>query len=154
MIRHVAFVCLLGLITPLLAQQSRRGDWSQVASLTTNQGIELHPFRGSRLRGRFLAATPQTISLDLQSGQRTFNRTDVRLIKVRRGSARIRNAGFGALIGGGIAGGVSAAALHRDFDDGLGAAITVLLTMIGAGVGFAVGLIPAAYGTLYEAQRP
>jgi hypothetical protein len=154
-VRPIVYLCLLMLLTPVLpAQEVKRGSWSQVAALTPGQRIELHPFKGNRVRGEVLSATPDGVSIELQSGQVTFDRRDVRVVKVRRGSSRFRNAAIGALIGGGIAGGVSAAALHRDNDDGMAAAITLILTMIGAGAGFAVGLIPTAYSDIYEAQRP
>ena len=153
--RHTAYFCLLTLYAPLMeAQEVRRGSWNQVAALTTGQRIEIHPFDGKRVRGRFRASDAESVSIDANKDIFTVKRADVRLLKVRRASGRVRNAGLGAAIGGGIGGGVTAGILHGDLDDSLAVAIILVMAVAGASAGFAIGLIPAAYNTLYEAQRP
>jgi hypothetical protein len=84
----------------------------------------------------------------------TVPRTDVREVKVRRASRRVRNGVIGAAIGAGVGAGATAIALRGDFDgDGLAAAIAVIVAMIGAGVGLGIGLAIPGYGTVYKAEK-
>jgi hypothetical protein len=155
MLPFSAYLCLLALgASQGLPPEVVRGSWSQVALLTPGQRVEVHPFTGKRVRGQFRSSDTETLSIEAKSGQISFKRTDVRVLKVRRGSGRVRNAAIGAAIGGGIAGGITIAVLHRDLDDSLAVAIILVMAASGAAIGFAIGMIPAAYNTIYEVNRP
>jgi hypothetical protein len=152
---RIALLCILLLLTSALqAQTVTGGSWSSVQLLSAGQDIEVHRFGMPRVSGNFVSATPDAVVVGQRSGRVMVPRTDVREVKVRRASRRLRNGAIGAAIGAGAGGGVTALALHRDFDgDGLAAAITVIIAMIGAGVGFGIGLAIPGYGTVYRAVK-
>ena len=153
---RIAFSCVLILLLPgVHAQTVKSGSWGSVQVLDVGQRIQVHSFGTDRVTGRFLSATPDSVVIRRGSGEVTIARADVQAVKTRRASTRLRNGAIGAAIGGGIAGGVTALAVREDFGsgDGLGAAITLVLALMGAGVGFVVGMIPPGYGSVYEATR-
>jgi hypothetical protein len=126
------------------------------------QNIEVHRFGAEPVSGKFLSVTPDVIVVGRGSGSVTVLRTDVRQVKARRASRRLRNGvvgaaigvGVGAAIGVGVGAGGTAFAVRGDFDgDGLAAALTVIVAMIGAGVGLGVGLTIPGYGTVYKAVK-
>ena len=80
-------------------------------------------------------------------------RSEVREIKLRRGSGRLKNAGIGAAVGAGVGAGLGLAVTGGDLED-LGAAVFALLTTVGTVAGFGLGFIPPGYGTIYKADQP
>ncbi|MEJ7608851.1 MAG: hypothetical protein WKF37_21900 [Bryobacteraceae bacterium] len=153
MMKTIAWLAIFSILAPALPGQTlKKGNWNQVAMLDVGQKLEIYPHSGDPVRGKFQSTTPENISILAGSRNLTTARSEVRVLKVRRKAGRLRNAWIGAAIGGGILGGITLAAVGGDLG-GLGAAVVGVLGGLGAFVGFVVGMIPAAYTTLYEVER-
>ena len=144
---------MLLLVPGAPAQTVTSGGWGSVQLLNEGQKIQIQRFTTDPVAGKFLSATPDAVVVRQRSGDMTISRTDVREVKARRASRRLRNGAIGAAIGAGAAAGVTALAVRDDFDggDGLGAAVTLVLGIMGAGVGFVVGMLSPGYGPVYKA---
>jgi hypothetical protein len=150
---RITVSCMLLLQLPgIQAQTVTGGSWGSVQLLDPGQKVQVQRFGTERVSGRFLSATVDSVVVRHRSAEVTIPRTEVQEFKARRASRRLRNGGIGAAVGGGVAGGVTALALSRDFDT-LAAGITLVLAAMGAGVGFVIGMSPPAYGTVYKATR-
>jgi hypothetical protein len=152
---RIAFLCILLLLAPEIQSQTvTGGSWGSVQLLNIGQNIEVHRFGTERVSGKFLSVTPDAIVVGRGSGNVTVPRTDVREVKTRRASRRLRNGVVGTATGAGVGAGATALALRGDFDgDGLAAAITVIVAMIGAGVGLGIGLAIPGHWTVYKAVK-
>jgi hypothetical protein len=151
---HKALSCMLMvLIASAQAQTVTEGSWGSVQLLNEGQKMQVHRFGTDSVTGKFLSATPDAVVVRQRSGNVTVLRTDVREVRARQASRRLRNGAIGAAIGAGAAGGVTALAVRDDFGEGggLGAGITFVLAMMGAGIGFVIGMLPPGYGPVYKA---
>ncbi len=80
-------------------------SWGSVQLINMGQNIEVHRFGAERVSGKFLSITSDAIVVGGGSGNVTVPRTDVREVKTRRASKRLRNGAVGAAIGAGVGAG-------------------------------------------------
>ncbi len=126
-----------------LRQRLQPGDRIQVYSKTQR----------SKSEGIFVRSSDTEIRLTADHKEIGLERPQIRSIKVRRTSARVRDGLIGAAIGGGataaIAGGISARYGDGPFPpEIIGGAIA-----LGTGIGFLVGIGAPGYQTVYKAPR-
>ena len=151
--RPLALFCVLLLLPgSASAQEIEQGSWDAIASLSPQQKVEVYRVNTKRIRGIFVSATPDEVTLSTRQGETTVARADIREFKVRSTSGRFRNAGIGAAIGDGIVGGVIAIAIRGDFDDSLALAIFTVFTSVAALTGFLIGAAFPGYNTIYKVK--
>ena len=151
--KSVSYLCIALLFTPIAKSQTvTRGDWATVQSLTPGRRVQVHRFGTDRVDGPFRSASADSIVVGTRTGDRTVSRTEIREVKLRKASGRLKNGAVGAAVGGGLGAGLGLAITRGDLED-LGAAILAFLTVVGASAGFGLGLIAPGYGTVYKADQ-
>jgi len=93
----------------LSAAQADKSSWANLNTLQPGQKIQVVEMSNQRSAGRFLSATEAAITLQDHSGERTFQKQNVRFVWLMRNKHRVRNTFIGAGVGGGIGAGIGAA---------------------------------------------
>jgi hypothetical protein len=126
-------------------------DWNNLRELRSGQQVEIVRMDKTRVRGRFAAVDDSSITIRAESGDRSVLRGDTFRVISREKARRLRSAAIGAAILGGAA--LVAGAAARSHGDPETSGIVAPLTIVGAGIGAAIGMGFANYPTVYVAGR-
>ena len=127
--------------------------WDRVASLAHGTKIEVLPQGRSQphIKGTVLSSSPEALRVQANSGEFSWQRAEIRIVKIAAPGRRTRNGLIGVAIGGavGLAIGEGVCVYCRnEGHPGFGAAGLA----VGAGVG-ALASLPTPYQTIYKAPR-
>ena len=139
-------VLLCGL--PLAAE-----SWDVVRGLDPGRPVEVRNAAGEDRRGALRAVSADSISLQTDKGEITFQRADVRRVRVKSGSRRVRSILIGVAIGatiGLIADNTVGAYVRNETGEGTGARAVTYLAPIG--IFGAIGAALSPYRTVYRAR--
>jgi len=145
-------------VEPASARRQKSGEsWDDLKNLRVGEEIQVVYQQERYLSGRFVALTPNSITVQWGQVNRhdeTIPRREVIRVIASRPSGRIRNTliglGGGALVGIGI---VGQAAEYED-DSNVVAAAALIGLAIGAVAGGIAGALSAPDTTIYEGQQP
>ena len=154
--KGLALACLCLVSAQMNAQEeavSRRHDWNRVSVLQSGRKVTVvpHPGMGKKVKGAFVSAGPEAITLRTKDGQeQTVPKDQVQKVTADRKSVQ-----YAPLIGA-VGGAVIMAILLRGPHD-LVASGVALFIGIGAGIGCGVGWIVRAVAgdtLIYRAPKP
>ena len=132
-------ICVLGMPCTSWAQTTP-ASWENLNTIPAGEKIQVVEMNSKKVSGTFVSVSDAAISLQVEAGQQTIQRQDVRSVKLTKRQHLVRNALIGAGLGGGAGAGISAAAWEdRGFSGGKGTGAAV-----GAAVGLAAGAIVGA----------
>ncbi len=138
-LRVLRSACLL-LLCPLLIEAQGDAlptDWRAVKAIPPDSRIEATLHGGKKLKGRFAAASDDTLTLSRGGRTVDLDRRDISRLFQRVPASKVRRLALGAAIGGGIGLGVGGYAYSRgDFIK----AVIPGMGLIGAGTGAVIGL--------------
>lgn len=126
-------------------------DWNNLRGLRVGQPAEVVRMDMTGVRGRFEALDDSAITVRTDHGDVIIPRGDVFRVISRQKARRLRNVLIGASIVGGAA--LVAGAAARAHGDPETEGIVAPLTLIGAGIGAAIGVGRASYPTVYVAEK-
>ncbi len=125
----------------LLAATDDHASWQDLSRLQTGAALEVETRTGEHVRGSFVRATDEFITLTEQRNDRDIKRPDVKRVTLRSAATR-RHIWIGGALGAGAGAGIGALAGSAlgsgsggDFANLKGAVIG-----IGAGVGALIGM--------------
>ncbi|MCJ7504443.1 MAG: hypothetical protein MUP80_15495 [Acidobacteriia bacterium] len=139
--RLIVSVFLMLLVPLLLSAQEARESWDNLKKLVPGEGIRIVLKDAKSYRVTFESFDEGGIVVRTATGQQTYARDTVLRVSSKGQSHRLRNALIGAGIAGGISGAAVAANYSHDPESGTIAAVVgiPIATIAGAGVG---ALIP------------
>lgn len=158
-------ICFLGMHFAALAQKNHT-SWAMLSGLLPGQNIRVIDSSSKKHTGTLIGVSETAISLQLATGERSIQRSDVRTVQIMANKRRARNTLVGGAVGGGIGAGVGAiigAATHKgcasqafcfDFigtggSAGIGAATGFLGGVIAGGI---IGALMPSHATVYDAS--
>ncbi|MGB2590624.1 MAG: hypothetical protein WAJ96_08235 [Candidatus Acidiferrum sp.] len=104
----VIALCVLGM--PCLSSaQAANSSWTNLNALRPGQKLQLVEMNSKKDNGIFVSVTDAAITLQQKSGEQTFRRQDVRIVRLMKNKHRLRNTLIGAGIGAGVGAGIGAA---------------------------------------------
>ncbi len=124
-------------------------DWTAVQRIPPAQKIEITMRDGTRTRAAFVSAAADALIVREKAGERSFDRADIREIKVADPPRRLRNGLLWTAAGAGAGAGIGAAVCPQCSNEGAGFKYVGPGLAIGAGIG-ALGFLPAPYRTVYR----
>jgi predicted membrane metal-binding protein len=134
--------------------QSNKSAWENLNTLQAGHKIEVVEMNSKKVSGAFVSVTDAGISLQVEGGEQTIARQDVRVVKLMENKHRLRNAAVGAAIGAGAGAGAGAAVGRGNGNSG-GFDFAAQGAGIGAGAGAVIGAIVGAllpcHDTVYRA---
>jgi hypothetical protein len=133
------------------AHAQSRGSWNNISILDSGQKIQVRDRAGNQSDGKFVAASLDDLTVRYSGREVVIPRADVSRVRVRSSAGRLKNGGIGAAIGGGVTSAIVLISSRGEEKDSLYLAVLVVLGAMGATAGFVVGLLPAAWKTVYEA---
>lgn len=139
-------VTLLVILTALVQAQ----DWNIVQNIPRDSQVKVKTVNGD-VAGSVASVSADSIAVRTNSGERAIARTDVKQIKIRSHSRRIRNGVLGTAIGVGAGIGIGVAICPGCQGEGKPYKFIGPLVVIGGGLGAAVGFGPPAYQSIYKA---
>jgi hypothetical protein len=156
----VAACWLIAFSPPSMAKDAQAMEdkatqqWQRVQSLAPGTEVQVRPFDGKTVNGRFVSAEESALTVRLESTEMRIGRSEIRLVRAKRGSARLKGGAIGAAIGA-AAGLLIAVALDGALTDGNGVSREAagVLSALGGGIGFGLGVIPTGYVKIYKARR-
>ena len=163
MINSVAAAyCMLALSAHLVAadresQTATEGQssaqWKRVQLVTPGAHIQVKRFDKTTVNGRFVSASDNALTIRAESGEARVARSEIRQVRVKRASGRLKRGAIGAAIGAasGVAIGVAMGGAMTD-GDGVSSGGTAAMGALGAGIGLGLGLIPAGYVAIYKVR--
>lgn len=101
-------LCLLG-IPCVSSGQANKSSWTNLNALQPGQKIQVIEMNSKKESGMFSAVTDAAITLQMKSGEQTFQKQDVRIVMLMKNKHRLRNTFIGAGVGAGIGAGLGAA---------------------------------------------
>jgi hypothetical protein len=136
----LAVTLVLVTVGPTAFAQQARGDWTAVQSLPADEKISIKLKTGKKVRGEFLSATDNELTITRKGKGESFAKDTIALIerlerKAEKGKYALIGAGIGTAAGAGI--GVAKAASASDD----GRTYTVVGVAMGAGFGALGGLL-------------
>ena len=157
-----AVCCGLAIATHLVAagggsqtktEEQSSAQWKRVQSVAPGAQIQVKRFDKTTLNGRFVSAVDSALTISSDSGETRIARSDIRQVRARRASGRLKGGAIGAAIGA-AAGITIAVALGGALTDGDGVSseAAAALGALGAGIGLGLGLIPPGYVEVYKAR--
>jgi len=157
-----ALCCLMALNGRLVAgefngqgvpDQQISVQWQRVQSLSPGAYVEVSQSDKKKVRGRMVSTAVDALTIATDHGELNILRTDIRQVRLKRDSARLKGASIGAAIGAasGVAIGVALGGALTD-GDGVSLEAAAKLGALGAGIGFGIGLIPTGYTTVYKSR--
>lgn len=124
---------------PAFAQQAR-GDWTAVQSLPADADISIQLKTGKRVRGDFLSATDNELTITRKGKGESFAKDAIAQIeRLERKAEKGKYAAIGAGIGTGVGVGIGASKASGGSDDGY--VYMVAGVAMGAGFGALGGLL-------------
>ena len=136
----LAVSLLAGSIMPAAWAQQARGDWTAVQSLPADEDIAIKLKSGKQVRGEFLSATDNELTITRKGKGESFAKDAIAQIdrlerKAEKGKYALIGTGIGAATGAGIGGAKASSAS----DDGY--VYTIAGVAMGAGFGALGGLL-------------
>ena len=124
---------------PAFAQQAR-GDWTAVQSLAADADISIQLKTGKRVRGDFLSATDNEVTITRKGKGESFAKDTIAQIeRLERKAEKGKYALIGTGIGTAVGGGIGAAKASSASDDGY--VYTIVGVAMGAGFGALGGFL-------------
>jgi hypothetical protein len=150
----VAIMLLVGTIAPTAFAQQARGDWTAVQSLPADEDISIKLKTGKRVRGEFLSATNNEVTITRKGKGESFAKDAIAQIeRLERKAERGKYALIGAGIGTAAGVGIGASKASGGSDDGY--VYTVVGVAMGSGFGalggFLFGQAKRKHVLIYEA---
>jgi hypothetical protein len=127
-------------------------DWSSVQSISRDTQVKVRT-TSADVSGAFSSASADSIVVRTDSGERAIQRSDVRQVKMRSRSRRIRNGVLGTAIGVGAGIGLGIAICPGCSGEGKPLKFIGPFVAVGVGIGAAAGFGPHAYQTVYKAPK-
>jgi hypothetical protein len=145
--RTVTIACLVAvslvissLAPAAFAQQPPSGDWTAVRSLPNDEDISIKLKTGKTVRGEFLSATENELTITRKGKGESFAKdTIAQIYRLKRKAEKGKYAAIGAGIGAGTGLGIGLAKNSPPVDDG--EIYPVVGTILGAGIGAISGLL-------------
>ena len=136
----LAVTLVLVTVGPTAFAQQARGDWTAVQSLPADKDISIQLKTGKRVRGDFLSATDNELTITRKGKGESFAKDTIAQIerlerKAEKGKYALIGTGIGTAVGGGI--GVAKASSASD--DGY--VYTIVGVAMGAGFGALGGFL-------------
>jgi len=136
----LAIMLMLVTIVPLAFAQQPRSDWAAVQSLPADQDISIRLKTGKQVRGEFLSATDNEVTITRKGKGESFAKDEIAQIeRLERKAEKGKYAAIGAGIGTGAGAGIGAMKASSTADDG--GIYTVVGVAMGAGFGALGGLL-------------
>ena len=126
-------------------------DWNTVQRLAADQKIEVVTRDGIESRALFISASPDSLIVHDNSGERSIARTDIRRVRVYDAGRRVRKGLMWTLIGAGTGAGIGAAACPYCPNEGNTSPFIGPGAAAGAGLG-ALGFLSSPYRTIYKSK--
>ena len=137
MTRRILALIVVVMIPHWALAQSAKNSWDSLKQLVPGQEIRVVLNDAKSYQGRFELISDEAMTVRLAAGEQSFARQDILRVSAKGKSHRLRNVLIGAGIGGGISG--AAVAANYSFDPEAGAIAAVvgipIATIAGAGVG-------------------
>jgi hypothetical protein len=134
--------------------QSNKSSWEKLSALGAGHKIEVVEMNSKKVSGAFVSVTDAGISLQVEGGEQTIARQDVRVVKLMENKHRLRNAAIGAAIGAGAGAGIGAE-LGKGPSHGFGFDFAAqgagIVAGAGAVIGAVVGALLPCHETVYRA---
>ena len=136
----IAMTLFVGTTAPLAFAQQSRGDWTAVQSLPADEDISIKLKDGKRVRGEFLSATDNEVTITRKGKGESFAKDAIAQIeRLERKAEKGKYAAIGAAIGTGVGAGIGGAKASSASDDGY--VYTIVGVAFGAGFGALGGFI-------------
>jgi hypothetical protein len=136
----LAIMLFAGTITPAAFAQQARGDWTAVQSLPADEDIAIKLKTGKQVRGEFLSATANEVTITRKGKGESFAKDAIAQIdRLVRKAEKGKYAAIGAAIGTGAGAGIGGAKAASASDDGY--VYTIAGVAMGAGFGALGGLL-------------
>jgi hypothetical protein len=136
----VAIMLLVGTIGPTAFAQQARGDWTAVQSLPADEDISIKLKTGKKVRGEFLSATDNELTITRKGKGESFAKDAIAEIeRLERKAEKGKYALIGAGVGTAAGAGIGVAKAGRTSDDGY--VYTVAGVAMGAGFGALGGFL-------------
>jgi hypothetical protein len=134
--------------------QSNKSAWENLSTLQAGHRIEVVEMNSKKVSGAFVSVTDAGISLQVEGGEQTIGRQNVRVVKLMENRHRLRNAAIGAAIGAGAGAGIGAE-LGKGPSHGFGFDFAAqgagIVAGAGAVIGAVVGALLPCHETVYRA---
>jgi hypothetical protein len=134
--------------------QSNKSAWENLSTLQAGHRIEVVEMNSKKVSGAFVSVTDAGISLQVEGGEQTIARQDVRSVKLMENKHRLRNTLIGAAIGAGVGAGVGAEAgkgPSHGFGFDFAAQGAGIVAAAGGVIGAIVGALWPSHQTIYRA---
>lgn len=145
----LSLICVLAVSGAALAQTP--ASWGNLSVLRAGQDIQVVEVTSKKHLGSFVNVSDTAISFRETAGDRTLQKQDVRSVRLRKGSRRLRHTLIGAAIGAGAGAGIGAGAWESSGflgGKGAGAAVGAVIGLAGGAV---VGALLPSHETIYSA---
>ena len=147
------FWLALDLPAQIATPEQSSAQWQRVQSLAPGAHIQIKRFDKTTVKGRLISTDDKAMTVSAKGSELSIPKTDIRQVRARRASGRIKGGAIGAAIGAasGIAIAIALGGTLTD-GDGVSSEAAVALGTLGAGIGFGLGLVPPGYVAIYEAR--
>ena len=136
----LAVTLVLVTVGPTAFAQQARGDWTAVQSLAADADISIQLKTGKRVRGDFLSATDNEVTITRKGKGESFAKDTIAQIeRLERKAEKGKYAAIGAAIGTGVGAGIGGAKASSASDDGY--VYTIVGVAFGAGFGALGGFL-------------
>ena len=135
------------LTASLPAQEPTDALWTRAIKKLADSRIRVSRFQGASVTGAFVSATSDDITLRTKQAVTTIQRSEIRKIQRLGGVARLKKAALGGVAGGGVGTLIFANSGGSDYF----VEVLTAVIIIGALIGFGVGLAFPASSTVYRA---
>ncbi|MFL6332404.1 MAG: hypothetical protein ACJ754_03585 [Pyrinomonadaceae bacterium] len=148
------------LLSPAVSAQTANGDWSALKAVETGSKLSVKLKSGKTVEGRLTGVNDDALSLSVKSKPADLKREDVQSVYQVRGKSAAKGALIGLGVGAGAGAALGAAAdSSSDGLEGIDAAVTAGLTVLGAAAGALTGFLIGKSGSkrvlVYQAaERP
>lgn len=150
----LATTLVLVTVAPVAFAQQARGDWTAVQALAADADISIHLKTGKKVRGEFLSATDNELTITRKGKGESFAKDAIAQIeRLERKAEKGKYAAIGAGIGTGVGAGIGGAKASSTSDDGY--VYTIVGVAFGAGFGalggFLFGAAKRKHVLIYQA---
>lgn len=136
----LATTLVLVTVAPVAFAQQARGDWTAVQALAADADISIHLKTGKKVRGEFLSATDNELTITRKGKGESFAKDSIAQIeRLERKAEKGKYAAIGAGIGTGVGAGIGGAKASSTSDDGY--VYTIVGVAFGAGFGALGGFL-------------